>query len=277
MNERSKKIIVKWYKTLEFPERLDGEFYASLDKYDIDPDIKFADYNLSSCDGKRNLFSFLIFAEELSEKYKAKGIPERILLDSLHDLVIWTEKYTEIKGELYLGELDWLKHMMNMVLFRLGSLQFCYATTSFSIPSHGVTPGDYVLHIHIPTGASLKQRDVSRSMRDAIDFFGEYYPEAEYKCFTCHSWMLDSKLTEILPEGSNILAFRNRFDIISEDARNLIIKFIFPWDTTEENLKDKIPTSSLSRAVKERVLSGEKMNVTLGAIRKEDVLNYTLD
>ena len=276
MQNKSRRIIEGWYKTLGFPERFDNEFYSALDSCEVDDGAKFEDYDLGCRDGKRNLLFFLYFAEALSEKYREIGISKKILLDTLYDLVIWTEKYSEIKGELYLGELDWLRHSFEMKLFRLGSLQFCLAPTSNSIPTHGVSPGDYVLHIHIPTGASLRPDDCRRSMRLAIDFFAEYFPGTEYKCFICDSWMLDSLLTDYLKDGSNIKAFREMFDIIRETPDNSAIKFIFGWDTTEENLKDRAASSSLAEMIKKRVLSGEKMNEALGAIRTEDVRKYNI-
>ena len=276
MKKEVRDIIEKWYRALPFPEKFDNEFFSLLDACEVSDGAKFSDYDLKCKDGGSNLLHFLYFSEELSLRYKAKGISEDILMDTLYDLVIWTEKYSKIEGRLYLGELEWLKHSFEMKLFRLGSLQFCLAPTSNSIPSHGVTPGDYVLHIHIPTGASLKPEDCRASLSSAIDFFGKYYKETEYKCFICLSWMLDSKLKGFLSEDSNILKFRNMFDIIYEMPNNSCIKFIFGWDTTEENLEERPALSSLAKKVKEAVLSGEKMNASLGAISTKDVLSYTL-
>ena len=266
-----KEIITKWYKTLGFPEIYDNEFYRALDTYDVDEGAKFEDYDVKCEDGKKNLLHFLYFSKALSEKYKAMGIPEDILLDTLSDIVVWTNTWREVKGEMYLGQLDWLSHHFAQRLYKLGRLQYYRGKAPRDIPELGVNKGDSVLDIHIPASGKLGREGCVDSLKRALDFFPKYYPDFDFKCFTCHSWLLDSKLKDYLPERSNILSFAGLFREIHEDSDNALIRYMFEWDTTVENIKDKTPKTSAAAKIKEAILRGESFHVTLGAIALDEV------
>ena len=122
--ENTKIIIKKWYDRLGFPEKYNEEFIEALEKTEISHGITPDTYDRKSTDGKRNLLTFLYFAELLEEKYKKLGIPEDILIDTLRDIPRWTEIWSGVKGELYLGELDWLYHHMSLKIFKVGRLQY---------------------------------------------------------------------------------------------------------------------------------------------------------
>ena len=118
-------IIKKWYYALDFPREMDEPFEAALASIDIDSDTTVADYEADEKNGAKNLLYFLYFCEEISRKYKERGIPDEILYDTLRDIVVWTKTWSKLKGELYLGETNWLKRHLGMRLFKLGRLQFC--------------------------------------------------------------------------------------------------------------------------------------------------------
>ena len=101
----AKSVIAFWYKKLNFPSKYDGEFYRALEEIEIPADSKLEDYDPKCEDGKRNLLAYLYFCEELKRRYEEKGIGEDILMDTLSDLVVWTDVWSELKGELWLGEL----------------------------------------------------------------------------------------------------------------------------------------------------------------------------
>ena len=271
MNNNVKEIIIKWYKTLNFPKIYDAEFYEALENYDVSPDAKFEDYDVKCDDGKKNLLHFLYFAEALSLCYKKKGIPENILLDTLNDIVVWTNTWHEVKGSLHLGQLDWLSHHFAERLYRVGRLQYYRGKASADIPSLGVQKGDSVLDIHIPAIGKLDRASCILSLKGALEFFPKFYPEFDFKCFTCHSWLLDSKLKEIFNEGSNILAFADLFEEIKVDDDNALVRYMFAWDTTVDNIKDREPKTGAAAKVKEKILLGETFHVTLGAISLDKV------
>ena len=128
-----KYTINKWYCKLNFPSDMDSDFKKLLSSTELDADLTIESYDTKEKDGGKNLLYFLFFCEELSQKYKQKGIPENILYATLCDIVTWTKTWSALKGELYLGELEWLKRHLEMRLFKLGRLQFCIADSEFEI------------------------------------------------------------------------------------------------------------------------------------------------
>jgi hypothetical protein len=60
--------------------------------------------------------------------YELKRIPERVLVDTLDDMAIWMRHYHNRNGEWGLGQVSWLIHHVTGKLFRLGRLQFAFAS-----------------------------------------------------------------------------------------------------------------------------------------------------
>ena len=261
-------IIEKWYKLLRFPAEYDAEFYEALNTIEIPADTTLESYDMKSEDGKRNLLAFLYLCEGILPQAQERGIPEDIIVDTLKDIVIWTENYTEMKGSLFLGELDWLKLHMRFSLFRLGRLQFRMAKAFRDMPEAGIVKGDNVMEIHIPRGSKLDIAECEKSIAWAKEFFARYFPEFSYSCFTCNSWLLDDTLKEYLPENSNIIRFGNLFTKVYSRELNCLLSSIFRTDTTEENLHDAVCTSSFAQRIKDAVLAGKQFHMTLGFIAK---------
>ena len=269
INGNKKEIIKKWYLALSFPTEYDKAFYCALDSFCPEGDITVEGYDIGCEDGVKNLLSALYMCEEAARRHRALGIPEEITLDTLRDIVIWTNTWSSVKGELALFELDWLSLHLGAKIFRLGRLQFAYAAAKHDIPAHGVKAGDPVIEVHIPEGGRLSPEACDESFARAREFFKKYFPHHDYKCFTCHSWLLDPTLEKYLPEESAILAFGKRFSPVElGEVSYALIKYIFTWDTTRENIADKEARSSLAKAIKAATLAGEPFYEALGAIAR---------
>ncbi len=264
---QTKVVIEKWYKRLGFPEKYDAEFYKALENIEISPDTCIEKYDMECEDGKKNLLSFLYLCEGAEKSYKELGIPEDIMLDTLRDVVVWTETWSAVKGELYLGEILWLKRHFEIRLFKLGRLQFCIAGAEHDIPKYGIKKGEPLIEVHIQAGGRLSTEECNSSIDMARAFLKKYFPNYEYSVFTCHSWLLDEKLEEVLAPDSNILKFGRMFDRVRADDSNALLRYIFPWDTNEENLKNREPVSGFARRVKEAVVGGATFHETLGVIK----------
>ena len=262
-----KEIIEKWYKALSFPTDYDKEFYSALNNYNISDSIIIENYNKEEKNGKRNLLSYLFMCENLKEKYKERKISEDILYDTLKDIVIWTNIWSDIKGEIFLGELDWLSRHLSMKLFKLGRLQFCMGKAEYDIRKNGIKKGENIIEIHIPEGEPLDIEECKKSVAQAEEFFERFFPEFEYKGFTCHSWLLDKSLKELLGENSNIIKFQNMFEIVFEEKSDAILKYVFKWDTKRRNVADYTAKTSFSKAVKEAVLSGHEFYESYGILK----------
>ncbi len=268
VNPEVEVIIKKWYKKLGFSGEFDRDFQEYLEHIKISDTVTLEEYPVNGKCGGRNLLTYLYFCESLSEFYAEKGIPEEILIDTLKDIVRWCETYSDIKGRLYLGELHWLKLHLSGQLFKVGRLQYRMAGSEFDIPKYGLKKGDSIMEIHIPADGKLSVDECDKSIKMAKDFFQKFFPEYRFKYFTCHSWLLDSKLREVLPESSNILKFAGLFDVVAEDDSNALIKYIWSWDMTERKLKTAAPINPFAAEVQRKVLKGEIFHESLGVIEK---------
>lgn len=265
INLNTKKIIEKWYKILNFPAKYDAEFYNALNEIKIE-DVNISQYDIEEKDGKKNFLSFLYMCEELSKKYKQKGISEDILLDTLFDLVRWLDIWSELEGSLYLGQLDWLQNHVSMNLFKLGRLQFAFGKAECDVPEKNIKKGDNIIEVHIPEEGPLIKEECEKSFERARKFFKKFYPDYEYKFFTCHSWLMDENLKELLKPESNILLFQSMFEIYNPEESYAILKYVFKWNTTKENLNSCVATSSFAKRIKEWVNDGKKFYSSLGVI-----------
>lgn len=259
------KIIEKWYKALNFPARYDKEFYYAL-SYIKAEDFNIETYDTDEKDGVKNLVAYLYMCEELALKYSEKGIPDDILYDTLSDIKRWLDTYSEINGRLYLGELYWLKQHLSMNLFKIGRLQYAFGKAKNDIHNKKIKKGDNVIEVHIPADGPLLREDCENSLKMAKQFFEEFYPNYKFEYFTCHSWLLDRTLKEILAPESNIIKFQDMFEVIESEESFSILKYVFRWDATKENINLYDTRSSFAANVKDSINNGKKFYEALGVI-----------
>ena len=251
-----KNIIEKWYKRLNFPKEYDKEFYAYLDKFVFCDPGTIDEYSTDETDFGKNLMYYLYFCEQLSKKYKAHGIPESILDKTLSDLPIWTRTCKSVHGVVGLRNSTWLKWHLSFKLFRLGRLQFCLGEFGKSYAQIGVKKGDPVIEVHIAEGEPLLPEECDKSFALAKEFFAQYFPEHDYKYFTCHSWLLD-KENEIFAENRNIRSFAERFCEIDRETSDAILRYVFRYDTKRETLSSQEAKTSLAKRIKVAVADGK--------------------
>ena len=257
----------KWYERLNFPKYYDEEFEDAL-KIPVTDFLDVEAYDKKCVDGKRNLVSYLFLCEKTAKEYEKLGIPEDVLIATLEDIKTWCINWSNVKGELYLGELSWLGRHLSAKLFRLGRLQYCMAGAEHDIPKYGIKKGDPVIEVHIPEGGRLSVEECEKSLALAREFFKKYFPDYTYSVFTCHSWLLDDTMKKYLSENSGIVTFGDMFDKVETEESYDLLKYLFTWDTTPLNLKYRHPTSSLAEKIQKATLSGEKFYSTLGVIKK---------
>ena len=261
-----KSIIEKWYLTLFTDRKYDAEFYRALDEIYIDEKASLEEYDVTCQDGKKNLLSFLYFIEQMEKTYEKMGASREIFLDSARDIVRWCDAWSDKMGEVYLGELKWLKRGFLGNTVTLGRLQFCFEKAGHTIEKYDVQQGDTVVAIHIPASGPLLLDDAKKSVVLAKDFFKKTFPDTPFKAFTCHSWLLDPTHSEIMKEGSNILAFQTMFDIVGINESDSIFGYVFKWRTKREELEFVNPTTSFAKTVKEKALAGRKFYEGLGVL-----------
>jgi len=67
--------------------------------------------------------------------------------------------------------------------------------------------GTPVLDLHIPAGGGLTPEACADSFRRAAEFFRRHFPEPAPRAMVCSSWICSPILEQILPPGSNLVAF----------------------------------------------------------------------
>ena len=267
VNPEAAKTVEKWYLKLGFPKEYNREFYRALDTVRVSDAVTVESFGEGTDDGARNLLTFLYLCEGVAEKYAEAGIPEEILIDTLYDIVRWTNSYTEIHGRMYLGELGWLNRHMKLNLFKLGRLQFAMGGAEHGAEKYGLKKGDPVIEVHIPAGEKLSPEECKKSFDAAREFFGKYFPEYKWEYFTCHSWLLDPCLDN-LTEGGNILAFRDMFDVLVHEDSAAILRYVFKWNTNMLNLKSAVCPNAFAERLKKYALAGGELHESFGVIKK---------
>lgn len=266
-NPEVKTIIRKWADKLGLSRDFHFEIEKAMAKIPVSDAITIEDYDCDEPDGQRNLLSALFMCEELERKYAEKGIDEKILLDTLKDISIWLDTWSELKGEMYLGEMMWLQRHLQMKLFRLGRLQFCMDVSHYDAPAFGLKKGDPVIEVHIPADGPMTPEECDASIQMAKEFFKKYYPDYEYRCFCTHSWLLDPQLKNLLSEDSNIIKFQNRFDNVVCQQSDAILRYVFKWNTCRRNLKYAPVLTSFAASVKKAYLSGTQFSEPFGILK----------
>ncbi len=121
--------------------------------------------------------------------------------------------------------------------------------------------GDNAIKVHIPYGGRLDNAECERSYERAKETFSRCFPEIKFKGFILNCWMLSPKLCDILPDSSNIILFRNKYNVFpiknsAVDAYMYV--FGFRGSSVDElNLNELPETNSLMRGIKEKSLNGE--------------------
>ena len=142
--------------------------------------------------------------------------------------------------------MKWIEVVWSGRLAELGRLQF---------EDHG----DGVLDVHIPeTGLPLDPAACDASFARAR----EVYPH--HHTAQCTSWLLDPQLADVLPPASNIVRFQRRFELRNDgrDGTDDVLRFVF--HTYDRNLDRLQPSTTLERALVERMREGGTWRVPTG-------------
>lgn len=263
-----KDVIKKWYLKLEFPKEYDEEFFSALSKVKLPEEITVETYPVTCEDGKLNLLSVLYMCERAADNMSKINIPDAVIVDTLKDIVTWTKTWTNLKGELYLGQLSWLFYHLRGEIFKLGRLQFKAAKFVNDVEELNVKKGQNVIEIHIPEGGKLTVDECKKSIESAKEFYGKHFPQFEYEYFSCHSWLLDQTLKKYLDENSNILSFGDMFKRVAKEPSTAVMRYVVRWDATLSNLNEIDPKTSFAKKIKQAILSGEEFYEVLGVIKK---------
>lgn len=118
--------------------------------------------------------------------------------------------------------------------------------------------GQRCISIHIPSDADLSPAAIDASFAAFRAFLAQQYPDWTEAPWICDSWMMSPALKELLPQGSNILAFQTRFTVESVNEDSLgVLNWVFPpHKTVSKALPER---TSLQRRMKAWLLAGKKV------------------
>ena len=171
--------------------------------------------------------------ESMKSLYIERAIPAKYYEASLADLYYRYDRFEKIHGYRGLSEWDihWLTDVFNARFYDIGVLRFQIFTMDHSLIER--TGDDYMplseevkqrfpegksyINIHITKDANLSPLNVEESIEEARTFFKTYFADYTFDYFICRTWLLDESLLQLLEPSSNILQFRDRFEIL---ARN---------------------------------------------------------
>ncbi len=164
---------------------------------------------------------FLLYAcltEPLRHRYMEKGLDEALWHDSVMDLYYKLNECHAVYGIWGSFVAFWFDRFFDMTRFALGRLQF--ETTTFyltdSYNKHGLHlkygEGE-LLGVHIPSGSRLGYESVLDSYRRAYQFYKHLTIDGVLPII-CESWLLYDGLEEFLPQNSNIIRFKQDFEIL---------------------------------------------------------------
>lgn len=242
-------------------ERIDGKEYGILKDVFYQDTEQFV-IQWKEMDGRFAwaLEFFLKLAADTYEEYRKRGYADKVFDQTFYDITIWCGECYRKHGVYGLEELLWLGQSVKMELFRLGRLQFEPIRVRKDMKGKNceVFAGTKALNVHIPAGEPLAYEECQKSFEQALEFFG-----GEYRVFVCDSWLLSPHLKEILPESSNIIRFRNLFEVTEVRYDFLQAEQRIFGEILED--KRQYPEDTfLQRTAKKYVVSGNSLGVGAG-------------
>ena len=189
------------------------------------------------------------------DDYKAKEVPNSIIFDTFRDVSLRAKMYYEKTGRVGIskGDVIWFRHIMNVVIFKIGALQFQpfemmyldeetigepYITFTKE-QKEALPAGAPVINCHIQQDADLSPEAVDASFHSAKQFFSTHF-SIQYKAFLCYSWLLYPPMVENLSLKSNIKQFAANFAIIGAcDDSEQAMEYLFRHGT-----KRKLPANA---------------------------------
>ena len=201
--------------------------------------------------GYRCLLLYLAATGYTHERYRELGIGDDVFYNTMDAFREYVNTYKEANGTYGYGITTWPVRHINCVLFQLGRLGFEMYDYDEDVYEDGVCiirKGDPTVSVHIPANGKLDHDMVVKAYADARAFFKKFFPAFQPRYFVCVSWLLDTRLREILPEGANILKFQSDFKIYKlYEGADFPLACVFghayddldrytPWTTLEKNM-----------------------------------------
>lgn len=212
----------------------------------------------------------LLAVEPLKVRYEQRGLPEQLMWDSMADLRYKLIECKDVYNIWGTFVTPWFKWFYTCNRFKLGRLEFEKTRFYREESYRGVSKGDPVVNIHIPSAGPLTRESVLDSLHLAYEFYKEDAVVDGLMTFTCHSWLLyPPHYEEVFPAGSNLRKFYELFDVLEGKAGENNGDFwrVFNRDY-DPDILDQVPAdTALRRNLLSYIKAGKRMGSSLGVIR----------
>lgn len=222
------ELLLKCYDSITREQEKNEILQAVLTAYANDRDVSYfvlEEYVQKICDGFAYheytvwLLLYVLMSKRLMELYREYGISMDIWRESMADLKCKAEECKMLKGIDGTFVASWFPKFFRLKRFTLGRLQF--DLTKFEeerfVCKNGrvLTAGECALAVHIPRSQiPLSKEACDDAYQRAVRFFAGQF-QGDWILFTCDSWMLYPKNSELLHEKSNVRRFGEEYELVS--------------------------------------------------------------
>lgn len=205
-----------------------ADFQVLLETYEKD---RFCDYKAMLAKCKEiavvtgihtytvEFLMFMCFSRRLKETYLENGYSEALWRQSMLDLKCKMMVCKKVKNIWGMFVAFWYDGFFRMERFGLGRMEFelfPFPLEYYEKDCKYLRKGDTVINCHIAqTGEPLSPDLVEDALRQAAAFYKDSFTGKPIPFF-CESWLIYSKMDDLLPERSNIRSFKERFEIIHD-------------------------------------------------------------
>ena len=203
----------------------------------------------------------ICLCKQLKIYYKQREYTEEMYKNALADIKYKVMENSPINKIWGWENKTWLDKFLKFERFGFDQLQFNLNPFLGEYHKNGVDlyPDSQIITVHLPmTGQKLNADQVPNTFKKAGEFFKQFLKDKPI-VFYCRSWLLFSGHLHVLKEGSQILKFRNLFEIIGEKFFNDYSELKRLFHTTDFSDIEKLPCeTSLQRHYIEVLKNGEK-------------------
>lgn len=221
--------------------------------------------------GMRLLALYLAAACRTRRLYEAAAVPDAVFWDTMGCFARFLRETRLRCGRFAFDRARWGWRQLACRIFRLGTLEFEYRLLTNEEPlPPGLTPGQPVLSVHIPSDAQLADGPLAASYAEARRFFsaeGAAFCESGAPRVTlCGTWLLAPALRTLLPPSAHILRFARDYDLYAQKPDS---GAFYVWIFEGKQPPAPLPqNTSLQRAAAAHLAAGGKIGEAWG-VKKE--------
>lgn len=210
-----------------------------------------------------NLILVLVCAKNVKALYDKKGVPEQVYFDTMSDISYKLQECKKLHNIWGIFSLDWYRGIFSLRTFKLGRLEYEIMPFPLDAYKNLVKKGDIVYSCYIPSAGPLTPESVIDSLKRAYKFFGIKDKLIVY----CNSWLIYPAHYELFPQGSNLRAFYDLYEIIDEEhpTNNGNLWRIF-YKSANTPIDELPANTTLQRNFKEYLKKGNYIGVGVGML-----------